>query len=215
MPDLEADLARMRTQMLDAAERRLAQGPNARRRGWLGVAVVVLAVGGGAVAIAAGAFDDGSAKLISRDFQRIAKLSPRTARHLPTVVPGHTIHAFTKATAGFDVDVVPTSDGGACMVVRHAKAQLGTDHAETCGTRAQSRVTDRPMMALIAPDGSWAAFGVAPAGATSGVFRVDGRAIPVRLHAGYWAVRLPKAARKPPDAFAATQALGRGQSSFR
>jgi hypothetical protein len=215
MADVDAQLAVVRTQILDTAGRRLADRARARRRGWLVVALVVLALGGGTIAVAAGVFDDGSAKLISRDFRRMAALSPRRARLIPTVVPGRTIHAFTKAAFGFDVDIVPTSDGGLCMVLRHATAVLGTEHAETCGTRAQTRHTDRPMMAIIASDGSGAAFGVAPAGATSGVFTIRGRALPLRLRYGYWAVKFPKAAKKPADQFAATRAVGRGQASFR
>jgi hypothetical protein len=131
------------------------------------------------------------------------------------VLPGRTIHAFTKAADGFDVDIVATSDGGVCMVLRNATAQLGTDHAETCAARAQARITDRPMMATIAVDGSATAFGVAPAGAKSGVFTIRGRAIPLLLHAGYWAVKIPRPAKHPADQFEAERAIGGGHASFR
>ena len=67
MPDLDADLDTVRGQILDAAGKRLAERPHARRRGWLAIVVLLLVFGGGTVAVAAGVFDDSSAKLVSHD----------------------------------------------------------------------------------------------------------------------------------------------------
>jgi len=214
MPDVDAELAVVRTQILAAASRRLAGRARARLRGWLIVTIAALALAGGTVAVAAGVFDDSSATIVSQDLKRIAR-SAHLPHRLPKVVPGQTIHAFTKAEDGFDLDVVPTSDGGACMVIRHATAQLGTEHAETCGTRAETRVTDRPMMFIVDTDGGGAAFGAAPQGATSGVFTVRGHAVPLHVRHGYWAVRIPSPPRKPADQFTAERAIGSGRASFR
>lgn len=210
MPDLDADLDTVRGQILDAAGKRLAERPHARRRGWLAIVVLLLVFGGGTVAVAAGVLDDSSAKLVSHDLTRIAALSPASARHRPTVLRGRTIHAFTKAADGFNLDVVPTSDGGFCMVLRQKKPQ---HHAETCVARAQNRPTETPMLAAIAADGSGEGFGVAPPRATSGVFTLGGRAIPLRLRHGYWLVRFPKGTNMPPGD--AVGAVARGHASFR
>jgi hypothetical protein len=230
MTDPSSDLAQVRQLLVQAAQGRSESQSRARRRGWLVAAITTLALAGGTAAIAAGVFDDGSATIVSVDLKRIATLSPNAAKHLPTVVPGQTIHVFTKATDGFDVDIVPTSGGGYCMVIRDATAVLGTEHAETCGTAAQSRITDRAAMSVTALDGSGAAFGVAPPAATSGVFTIAGKSIPLHVRHGFWAVRLPATTASPTSTtsntsasraaqqrarLAATLAVGRARASFK
>ena len=230
MTDPSADLAQVRHPLIQAARARGETQSRARRRGWLVAAITTLALVGGTAAIAAGVFDDGSATIVSGDLKRIATLSPKTAKHLPTVIPGQTIRVFTKAADGFDVDIVPTSGGGFCMVIRHATAVLGTEHAETCGTASESRITNRPTMSVTAIDGSGAAFGVAPRGATTGVFLIAGKSIPLHLRHGFWAVRLPATIVPPKPTtlttsagraaqqqamLAATSAVARGRASFK
>jgi hypothetical protein len=181
------------------------------------LAFLIVASGlGSRLATASGLTESPTAALLNADLANMRAAGDPYVSLLPVPVPGETIQAFSKLIDGFDLDLVPASNGTVCFVVVNATAQLGTDHASTCVQPARPGFT-HPAFAVI-PTASipGEVVGFAPPGATGVTFTM-GRAIYAgRVQDGIWGVQLPPMPQTadPADLNSPAQRVGRGQPVF-